>query len=248
MNLPPLIIASEGGDILFYSGMRRRIARFAAVRAACATQPRGILTVGDTRVYVKPILLGGRRYFFFMRFDTLCACYGVDAAPRAAESLFDVAAFAKASAGLHKLTALTHLFESCYADALHCAGAHFRIRTPPREIAVSVPPNAYALCLALLIRLASGGRREVLVSFLGTGNNVRIFADTVGGKPRPPKEAALLRILLAEICAAAGFRLEDTPLGPSISLCPPDIALLGFKTYAEARYRPSFRIYAAFFR
>lgn len=228
--------------------VRRRTACFAAIRTVCTAHPRGILKVGNTRVYVKPILLGGNRYFFFMHFDNLCACYGVDAAPHVAENLFDVTAFAKTSAFPHKLTALTKLFESCYADALHCTGARFHIFAPPSEVTISVPPNAYALCLASLIRLASVGRREVFVSFLRTGNDVRVFVDAVGGKPCPPKEAAMLRILLAEVCAAAGFRLEDTPFGLSLSLCPFDISLLGFKAYAEARYRPNFRTYAEFFR
>ena len=81
MTLPPLLIAAENGDLLFYSGVRRRDACFAAIRTACAAQPRGILKIGDTRAYAKPVALGGRTYYFFMDFDRLCACYGVEAAP-----------------------------------------------------------------------------------------------------------------------------------------------------------------------
>ena len=53
MTLPPLLIAAENGDLLFYSGVRRRDACFAAIRTACAAQPRGILKIGDTRAYAK---------------------------------------------------------------------------------------------------------------------------------------------------------------------------------------------------
>ena len=35
MTLPPLLIAAENGDLLFYSGVRRRDACFAAIRTAC---------------------------------------------------------------------------------------------------------------------------------------------------------------------------------------------------------------------
>lgn len=125
MTLPPLLIAAENGDLLFYSGVRRRDACFAAIRTACAAQPRGILKIGDTRAYAKPVALGGRTYYFFMDFDRLCACYGVEAAPRAAEGLFDVSTFSKAYAAPRTLGALTRLFADCYADALEDAGSGF---------------------------------------------------------------------------------------------------------------------------
>lgn len=130
MTLPPLLIAAENGDILFYSGVRRRDARITAIRTACAAQPRGILQIGETRVYVKPVTLGGKTYYFFMDFERLCACYGVDAAPRAAEGLFDVSAFSKANAVPRSLGALTQLFESAYAAILGDGDdgtVHFRI-------------------------------------------------------------------------------------------------------------------------
>ena len=157
MTLPPLLIAAENGDLLFYSGVRRRDACFAAIRTACAAQPRGILKIGDTRAYAQPVALGGRTYYFFMDFDRLCACYGVEAAPRAAEGLFDVSTFSKAYAAPRTLGALTRLFADCYADALEDAGVRFYTRDLPRDVVVNVPPNAYALCLALLIRLAAVG-------------------------------------------------------------------------------------------
>ena len=166
MTLPPLLIAAENGDLLFYSGVRRRDACFAAIRTACAAQPRGILKIGDTRAYAKPVALGGRTYYFFMDFDRLCACYGVEAAPRAAEGLFDVSTFSKAYAAPRTLGALTRLFADCYADALEDAGVRFYTRDLPRDVVVNVPPNAYALCLALLIRLAAvggNGHRQLCV-------------------------------------------------------------------------------------
>ena len=229
MTLPPLLIAAENGDVLFYSGVRRRDACFAAIRTACAAQPRGILKIGDTRAYAKPVTLGGRTYYFFMDFDRLCACYGVEAAPRAAEGLFDVSTFSKAYAAPRTLGALTRLFADCYADALEDAGVRFYTRDLPRDVVVNVPPNAYALCLALLIRLAAVGGNAVTVSFVYTGGNVHIFADAKGGKPCPAGEAAFLRVLLAEVSAAAGFAMEETPQGITLSLCPLDGALLGCK-------------------
>lgn len=229
MTLPPLLIAAENGDLLFYSGVRRRDACFAAIRTACAAQPRGILKIGDTRAYAKPVALGGRTYYFFMDFDRLCACYGVEAAPRT-------------------LGALTRLFADCYADALEDAGVRFYTRDLPRDVVVNVPPNAYALCLALLIRLAAVGGNAVTVSFVYTGGNVHIFADAKGGKPCPAGEAAFLRVLLAEVSAAAGFAMEETPQGITLSLCPLDVALLGFKADIDTHYRPGIRLFVEFFR
>ncbi len=248
MNLPPLLIAAESGDVLFCSGVRRRDARFAAIRTACAAHPRGILRIDDANVYVKPVTLGGRVYYFFMDFDRLCACYGVDAAPRAAEGLFDVTSFSKANAVPRSLCALTLLFESCFAEVLGAAGAHFRVELLPRDVTVCVPPNAYALCLALLIRLSAAEGREVAVSFIPSCGNVQVFADAVGGSPCPAGEAALLRVLLAEVSAAAGFAVEETPRGMALSLSPLDVSLLGFKADADARRRPNFRAFVEFFR
>lgn len=251
MTLPPLLIAAENGDILFYSGVRRRDARITAIRTACAAQPRGILQIGETRVYVKPVTLGGKTYYFFMDFERLCACYGVDAAPRAAEGLFDVSAFSKANAVPRSLGALTQLFESAYATILgdgDDGAVHFRIELLPRDVVVSVPPNAYALCLALLIRLSACGGRDVTVSFVPSPGNVHVFADAAGGEPCPLEEAACLRVLLAEVSAAAGFAVEETQSGMALSLCPVDMALFGLKTAADERYRKNFRIFVEFFR
>ena len=111
-----------------------------------------------------------------------------------------------------------------------------------------MPPNAYALCLALLIRLAAVGGNAVTVSFVYTGGNVQIFADAKGGKPCPAGEAAFLRVLLAEVSAAAGFAMEETPQGITLSLCPLDVALLGFKADIDTHYRPGIRLFVEFFR
>ena len=247
MTLPPLLIAAENGDVLFYSGVRRRDARFAAIRTACAAHPRGFLRIDKTNAYVKPVMLGGKTYYFFMDFERLCACFGVDAAPRAAEGLFDISAFAKAGAVMRSLFALTRLFEESYHAALCDSGTAFRVQLPPRDVAVCVPPNAYALCLALLIRLAAVGGREVTVSFVHSLGDVRVYADATGGEPCPAEEETLLRMLLAEVSAAAGFAVEETPRGLSLSLCPVDAALFGLKVDADARYLPCFCAFAAFF-
>ena len=186
-----------------------------------------------------------------MDFERLCACYGVDAAPRAAEGLFDVSAFSKANAVPRSLGALTQLFESAYAAILGDGDdgtVHFRIELLPRDVVVSVPPNAYALCLALLIRLSACGGRDVTVSFVPSPGNVHVFADAAGGEPCPLEEAACLRVLLAEVSAAAGFAVEETQSGMALSLCPVDVALFGLKTAADERYRKNFRIFVEFFR
>lgn len=192
MTLPPLLIAAENGDLLFYSGVRRRDACFAAIRTACAAQPRGILKIGGTRAYAKPVALGGRTYYFFMDFDRLCACYGVEAAPRAAEGLFDVSTFSKAHAAPRTLGALTRLFADCYAEVLEDAGVRFCTRELPGNVVVNAPPNAYALCLALLIRLAAVGGNAVTVSFVYTGGNVHIFADAKARQVKPHSCACCL--------------------------------------------------------
>ena len=166
----------------------------------------------------------------------------------AAEGLFDVSTFSKAYAAPRTLGALTRLFADCYADALEDAGVRFYTRDLPRAVVVNVPPNAYALCLALLIRLAAVGGNAVTVSFVYTGGNVHIFADAKGGKPCPAGEAAFLRVLLAEVSAAAGFAMEETPQGITLSLCPLDVALLGFKADIDTHYRPGIRLFVEFFR
>ena len=72
-----------------------------------------------------------------MDFDRLCACYGVEAAPRAAEGLFDVSTFSKVHAAPRTLGALTRLFADCYAEVLEDAGVRFCTRELPGNVVVN---------------------------------------------------------------------------------------------------------------
>ncbi len=248
MTLPLLMIASEDGEILFHSGgVSLHGAIAAALRAVCAQSARGLVTVGKTRVYVKPVTLGGRTYLFFMDFDRFCECYGVSAAARAAEGLFDVAAFSKTGAARRSLRALTRMFADCYTDALAEDGATFEVCGLKRDVTVSLPPNAYALCLALMIRLAARGGRQVRLSFISSCSCVRVFADCAGGAPLPVKEETALRVLLAEVSAAAGFTVEETQRGCALALTPFDRGVIGLKADLDERYRKNFSVFAKMF-
>ena len=249
MNLPLLLIASESGEILFHSGgVRLHDALDAALRAACMQSPRGLVTVGKARAYVKPVQLKGKTYLFFMDFDRLCECYGVSAAERAAEGMFDVSAFSVTGAVRRSLRALTRMFVDCYKETLAADGATFEVQGLERDVTVCLPPNAYALCLALMIRLAARGGRQVRLSFISSAGCVRVFADCVGGEPLPAKEETALRVLLAEVSAAAGFAAEATPRGSMLVLTPFDDGQLGLKADLDDRYRKNFRAFAEMFR
>lgn len=249
MKLPLLLITSESGEILFHSGnVRMNDALVAALNAVCMQSPRGLVAVGKARAYVKPVQLDGKTYLFFMDFDRLCKYYGVSAAERAADGLFDISAFSSAGAAKRSLHVMTQMFADCYKETLAADGATFEVQGPGREVTVCLPPNAYALCLALMIRLTARGGRYVRLSFVYSSGCVRVFADCIGGKPLPAKEETALRVLLAEVSAAAGFAVQTTPRGIELVLTPFDEAQIGLKADLDEHYRKNFSAFAEMFR
>lgn len=241
MNFPLLLITSESGEILYHSGRVHLHAAFdAAIRTACSQSSRGLVNLDAERAYIKPVQLKGKTYLFFMDFDRLCAYYGVSAAERAAEGLFDVSAFSSAGAVKRSLRTLTKMFADCYMEVLAADGATIEVRGLEHDVTVCLAPNAYALCLALMIRLAARGGGNVRLSFISSGGSVRVFADCVGGEPLPTREEVLLRVLLSEVSAAAGFAIEATPRGSMLVLTPLDYGCLGLKADLDDRYRKNF--------
>lgn len=247
-----LLITDAAGTLLF----RCREATVnhsvhAALTAAAKENKRGLISIGNRRAYVKEVSLQGKRHLFFLDFDRLCTRFGA-AADRAAEGLFDVSAFAAQARKTVSLQVLCRLFADGYAETLEREGVRPHLRVPAADIAVQVSPSAFALCLALLVRLAAGADGNVQVHFVRECGRVTVFADGMGASPLSAGEREVLTMLLHEVSAAAGFAPEmqtkDAACTLSLELNPLDISLLGFKSEQLTRYKNTMLYYISLFR
>lgn len=246
-----LLITDADGTLLFRSREATvNHAVCAALAAAAKAQKRGLISVGNRRTYVKEVPLQGRRHLFFLDFDRLCTRFGT-AADRAAEGLFDVSTIAAQPRRTVSLRVLCRLFAEGYGEILRDAGVHPSLRVPVGDLNVSVPPNAFTLCLALLLRLGAGADGGVQVRFVRECGRVTVFADGEGKSPLSAGEREVLTMLLYEVSGAVGFAAEmrQSGCGCSLSLAldPLDISLLGFKTDVLARYKNTMLYYISLF-
>lgn len=246
-----LLITDAAGTLLFHS---REATVNQSVRAALAAaareEKRGLISIGSRRTYVKEVPLHGKRHLFFLDFDRLCTRFGT-AADRAAEGLFDVSAFAAQTRKTVSLQVLCRLFADGYAEALQGEGVYPRLHLPAADLSVHVPPTAFVLCLALLVRLAAGSDGSAQVHFVRECGRVTVFADGEGISPLSAGEREVLTLLLYEVSAAAGFAPEMQEKGDrctlSLELNPFDIALLGFKTEQFSRCKNTMLYYISLF-
>lgn len=245
----PLIVTDESGTVLYKArGISASAAQKTALAAAATERKRGLVRLAGANLYIKEVPLAGKHYLFFMDFDALCACYGVAAAERAAAGLFDPAPYSAAAAETLPLKTLALSFAKAYADRLREAGIRLELRGLSSDVCVTVPPNAFALCLTLAVRLCAAAGEHVRLSFIKSLGRVTVFADAVDGAPRRAAEEPVLRVLLYEVAAAAGFSVEETPCGGfAIDLSPFDIALAGFKADHLRALSRNFCMYALFF-
>ena len=245
----PLIVTDESGTVLYKArGVTAADAADAAIRSAAMARMRGLVRLADENVYIKEVSLQGKTYLFFMDFDRLCSCYGTAAAERAAAGLFNPAPYSSAASETLPLKALALLFAENYADQLRKTGIRLELRGLASDACVTVPPNAFALCLTLAVRLCAAEGDHVSLSFIKSLGRVTVFAEADGGKKKRAAEEPVLRVLLYETAAAAGFSVTETPLGGfAIELAPFDISLAGFKAEHLQFYARSFGVYALFF-
>lgn len=247
-----LLITDTAGTLLFRS---REVTVDHSVRAALAAaakeNKRGLISIGSRHAYVKEVSLQGKRHLFFLDFDELCTRFGT-AADRAARGLFDISAFAAQPRKTLSLQVLCRLFADHYTDALEGEGVLPHLHVPAADMAVHVPPNAFALCLALLSRLAAGEDGNVQVHFVRECGRVTVFADGTGTSPLSAGEREVLTMLLYEVSAAAGFspaeQTKNAVCTLSLDLNPLDVSLLGFKTEQLARYKNTMLYYISLFR
>ena len=239
--IPPLFVTDEAGNLIYKSGSVSMPTAFRTYLKT-ADSPRGISEIHGHPIYVKPVRLGGHVYRFFMDFDRLCEVYGVSAADRAADGLFDLSALETAPRQAVSLSALLSLFYQRCPDAA-------RVRLPkihaPEKVTVEVAPNAFALALSLIVRLLGG---TACFSFAVECGRVTVYADgKAGSEPAAPLFDALLR----EVCGAAGFALTATDRGAlrsfALELTPLDPAALGLKAASLPGYEKNFALYAAWF-
>lgn len=247
-----LLITDAAGTLLFRS--REATVNHsvrAALAAAAKENKRGLISIGNHRAYVKEVSLQGKRHLFFLDFDRLCTRFGT-AADRAAEGLFDVSAFAAQARKTISLQVLCRLFSDGYAETLASEGVRPHLHVPAADIAVQVAPSAFALCLALLVRLAAGEDGNVQVHFVRECGRVTVFADGAGASSLSAGEREVLTMLLYEVSAAAGFAPDAQTKGAVCSLAlelnPLDISLLGFKTEQLTRYKNTMQYYISLFR
>ena len=245
------MITDEAGTLLFRSReMPLSPSVRAALTAAAKEEKRGLISIGNRRTYVKEVSLQGRRHLFFLDFENLCTRFGT-AADRAAAGLFDVSAFAQQAKKVVSLQVLCRLFLDCYAEALQKEGVRPDLCIPEKDLYVQIAPNAFVLCLALLIRLSAGEDGRAKIRFVRQCGRVQVFADGKGASTLSPGEREVLTMLLYEVSAAAGFAVDMQQRANgcflSLALNPLDISLLGFKTEPFALYKNTMVCYIALF-
>ncbi len=236
--MPPLFITDESGAVLYKSaGTPLKSAQRAWLENAAGSM-RGLVSAFGRRVLIRELILGGRRYLLFLDFDRMHACFGEGAA-RAAQ-MFDPAALPLQAKRQCSLGGLIRFFLESAGGALEQEGVVVKMRTPHADAVVQVAPNAFALALTLLLRLAATGGSDLLVSFVTDCGRVSVFADSIGGKKLSVPDRGLLSLWLREVAGAAGFVFEESKNTVSLTLTPLDISLLGFKAPSLDRFRRGF--------
>jgi len=242
----PLLITDDGGKLLYKSRTFPK-SDAAFIIHATADTPDGILHIEQKSIYLREVLLSGKRYRFYMDFDRLTECYGFSA-ERASEALFDLSALAKQRQTI-PLNTLTHLFADEYARALRDGGVKLSLRALAQSEAVNIPINAVLLCLTLMVRLCALHGKAVRLSAVRDSGFVTLYADA-DCSAQPSEAGEVLETLLHEVAAAAGlsaaYTETDGHCAWSLCLAPPDIGMAGFKV-PLANVQANCRVYAEMF-
>ncbi len=237
--IPPLLITDEGGAVL-YKSARAPMKRAQRVwLESAAGSMRGLVNAFGRRVLIRELMLGGRRYLLFLDFDCMRQ-YFSEGAGRAALQMFDCAQISKQARRECSLGALLRFFKETVGDPLKEEGISMRIQPPRTDAVIETAPNAFALALTLLLRLAATNGSSLLVSFVIDCGRVSVFVDSMGGKPLSVPDRGLLSLWLSEVAGAAGFVFEERGGTVCLTLTPLDISMLGFKSPVLDRFRRGF--------
>lgn len=246
----PLIVTNVNGDLLYAS---RSVKVSGVLRiwlsANAKSLDSGIVYYEGAAIYTKQILLGGKRYRVFIDCDS-AFCVG-ETIDRLKDGLFEVSAYKSSRRVNMSLGALLNMFVSTYLEELSESGARISVRRIASDVNVHVSPNVFAFCLSLMVRLCANAANVVNLSFANECGRVVIFVDTVGGEPLENEPHELLRVLLHEVSAAVGFKVDEMKRGDvyriALSLTPLDVSLLGLKTELVSKYKKAFESYIAMF-
>ncbi len=250
MNNLPLIITDSDGELLYVC---RTVKLNSALRlfthAAAKNKKDGIVYLDGKAFYTKETTAGGKRLRFFMDSDKLCNCFGISE-NRLGDGLFDIPSTFKNRVPV-SLKSLVRLFAMTYSEKLFDEGVRVSAHNIAADITVNVSPNAFALCLAIMVKLCANEASSVKLSFTNECGRISIYADSTGGKPLKSEAKETLSALLYEVAYASGFAIEESVRNQnrsiSLSLEPLDISLLGLKTASVEIYKKSMELYIEMF-
>lgn len=232
----PLLITDSDGKVLYKSTSVRRCDIEKLLQNAAEGKTSGIATLGSKNVLVRELLLCGKKSILYFDFDRYADIVGDDG--ENVKYLID-AAFSKDTKKCEiSLPTVARLFAQIYAPPLRDSGVNLLMRGMAIEANVIAAPIHVLLCLTLMVRIFAVKGSTVKVSAIRTGDNIVLFADSDG---RMAADAQLLRMMLLESAAAAGFGIDfverDGHACISLSLTPVDIALYGFKAIDAPQMR-----------
>lgn len=217
--------------------------------AAAKEGKRGIVYFNGKSLYTKEIILGGERLRFFTDTQNVCEVFGIKESVLACE-MFEIPKTFKNRIPI-SLKTFVRLFCDTYSEGLFSEGIHMSVQKIAVDQTVNVSPNALALCLALMVRLAAGSGRAVTLSLANEYGRVSIYIDCDSGTPVKNKANRVLETLLYEVSTAAGFKVEESLKNAkrtfSISLEPLDISLLGFKAPSHDKLKKIVKLYIEMF-
>ncbi|MBQ4150241.1 MAG: hypothetical protein IJC81_00365 [Clostridia bacterium] len=250
MNMP-LIITDAEGNLLYAS---RGVTVSGALRlwlgtaAKCYKDP--VVYMDSNPIVVRSVLLAGKKYYFFVEKQKLVNCFGIDES-RIGDKFFDSFDGKWGNRVFVSLKMLVNTFSRAYSEDLFDAGVRVSQRLLAKDVFVNVSPTAFVLCLALMTRLCAESGCEVRLSCVNDDGRAVVYADCVRGTPIKTPEREVLRVLLYEVAASAGFKIEGRLAAGKwsykIETSPVDIGLYGFKADSLERFENVFKAYISMF-
>ncbi len=238
----PFLITDDNGNTVYKS---RPVTQDIALGAAA--QEQALFAVGGHVALCKDIRVAGHLYHFYLEAEHLKMPHDVSASD-VLDHLFSLEELAAELPKPLPLSCLPQLLADTYGKALRQSGIQLELRRLKLDATVSVPVNSLLLSLALMVRLCASSGKHVRLSALPTENGAAIFADAAIEKSDAPVPL-VLNALLCEVAGAAGFQVQSYEKNGTatweLTLCPPDIGLLGFKAPSLASYALNCRAYAA---
>lgn len=238
----PLLVTDDNGNTVYKSRSVKQ-----GIALGIAAQEQALVAVGGHVALCKDIRIAGSLYHFYMEADRLKVPHGARVRDVLAR-LFSLEELAAEPPKTFSLPVLPRLLADTYGKTLRQSGIQLEVRRLKLDATVSVPVNALLLSLALMVQLCAARGKHVCLSALPTENGATVFADAAIEKSDAPVPL-VLNALLCEVAGAAGFQVQSYEKNGmatwELTLCPPDIGLLGFKAPTLAGYETNCRAYAA---